>query len=260
MTGRQLLLNELQNTLELSDQSQEQFATTLFYEALIKGYSTVSLFDWLQRRGAKIDLFYQHKGPYFGLTTFHIAAHQNNQEICAWLLQQGIPVIIPDMRGKTALSIARVQNYPKLINYLEQQEHLHKLTQKIHELIDHDDINELEESVTQEHWSTLKALVNEGADINGVNQLNNSWRGDRPLHTLLLKGNLKLINWFMENGADPLLVDIRRKETPWQRLCRASFDPIVVQKFIIRHYAEAFQQQSKNLEDNIIIINELTLT
>lgn len=235
----------LQENQRVTKQSDLIFMVTqLLHTNLINGCQSKEILDMLKEQGADLGSFCAHQNAYEGSTALHIAASTDNLFACQWLLNQGIEINIPDSRGETALDKASKRGHLKIIQYLKEQKgksrEIEQCTQTLHYIIDEEKITEEDSSVTTAHIEKLSQLVKRGADVNGVNTLNNAWNGDRPLHTLLVKRNCKLIHWFMGMGANPQLVDARHQETPYQRLCRVSNNPGPIEELISTYYSKEF--------------------
>ncbi len=110
------------------------------------------------------------------------------------LLRRGSEFLKPDSRGLTTLwysafggSTVITKAYFKKAGATIKKPHLNEA---------------LFQAISQDHPNVAKLLLAAGADINHKNE-----RGYRPLSMAVLKGNVKLTKWMLENGADPKLVD-----------------------------------------------------
>ncbi|MFN7097894.1 MAG: ankyrin repeat domain-containing protein, partial [Gammaproteobacteria bacterium] len=233
----------------INSSNQHAFVTEILQKMLMRRDTPVPTVAWLTTQGADLTATCQLTCTYYGYTALHIAASTKNLAICKWIIEQGIDVNIKSDTDETALDKAGKAKDIVLVTYLRSQggnsEYLDKSGQTctLHQIIGTEELTEEENSFTETMQNRMQELLDDGADLNGINMLHNAWQGDRPIHTAFIKGNPALITWLLTRKADPMLPEGRRQENAWERLHRVSREPERVETFIKNNHAEFFKQR-----------------
>ena len=242
----QPLLLEQHRRLSQSDQSV--YATQTLHSVLAANCQDMNCLAVLQRQGADLSALQLTPGIFQGYSALHIAVSQENWAACQWLLDQGVDVNLCDSRHETSMDKASKRGVRHGVDWLRERGGKSTLadtaTQQLHELIDDEAVTDEDSSATTELMETLFDALCRGADINGINRWQNAWHGDRPLHTLLVKGNQRLITWFITMGAKLQLKDVRHQETPIARMYRAkAFLREQTMAFLKENFADQLPQE-----------------
>lgn len=222
---------------------------SLFFAALRRQALTKEMFDLFVMQGVSLTEGDTDHTPYITSTPLHIAAATGQKELCRWIIAAGVDVNIQTPSGDTPMDKAAKSGQLGLLQYFESQggvsRHVALQTAKLHGLINSEDITAENDSVTKKHLDSLAILYREGANVNGANQTQTDQRGELPLHTLYLKGNLTLLEHFFVLGANPHLTDAN-DETPFERLMRVGKDKQRVPQFLADNYPQFLPPQKKD--------------
>lgn len=223
---------------------------SLFFASVRRQALTKEMFDIFVMQGVSLTEGDTDGTPYITSTPLHIAAATGQKELCRWILAENVDVNITTPNGDTPMDKAAKSGQLGLLPFFESQggvsRHVQQQTAKMHELINSDEITWDSASVTQNHLNRLAILYREGANVNGANQTQTQHGGELPLHTLYLKGNLKLIVHFFVLGADPNLTDAHG-ETPLQRLMRIGQEKDRILEFLADNYPQFLPDQKKEV-------------
>lgn len=241
----------------VAEREDVEIVTKRFYQALICQTLSRPMFEKCLLSGVSIKKPYQGTNPYNGYTPLHIAASTGQENVCQWLLEQGVSVNITTEYGETPMDKAAKSGKFILVKSLKAQggtsRYADEQTAKLHQIINREDITDEDDSVKQEYLNELTNLILQGADVNGVNKTTTAARGELPLHTLFIKGNCLLIEHFLTLGADPKLTD-HNSETPLQRLLRIGKNKERVLQFLTKYYPELVDKTKNDSQVNSPVV------